>query len=351
MRTFADLCSCGGGATIGAMQAGLMPVWGIEYDASIAACYTANIAAHMVVADICDVVYGTLVTPHWLHASTPCTTASNANAGTTETDEDRRLADAVCRAIQVHLPARFSLENVAAYAAYESFDKIKATLTACGYQVAHWLLNAADYGVPQTRKRIILVASLDHLPRKPPPTHHKPRRGQLSMLTPWRGWYSAIEDLADSLPATTPAKWQLDRLPTHLRHTIMVHPTDQRTMPVIRGDQPSFTVMAGAGANTWGPRAFIVNGMPNDRGKSVTTLTDDQPVCTVTAQSGARQARSACLLGGEYGRWVKITPKANARFQTFPDWYRLPRNNSLACRIIGNAVPPLLMQAVIAANL
>jgi DNA (cytosine-5)-methyltransferase 1 len=45
-----------------------------------------------------------------------------------------------------------------------------------------------------------------------------------------------------------------------------------------------------------------------------------------------------------------MTPRALARFQSFPDWYELPERASLACRIIGNAVPPLLMQRVMEAQ-
>jgi site-specific DNA-cytosine methylase len=39
-----------------------------------------------------------------------------------------------------------------------------------------------------------------------------------------------------------------------------------------------------------------------------------------------------------------------ARFQSFPDWYELPERNALACKIIGNAVPPLLMRRVMEAQ-
>ena len=46
------------------------------------------------------------------------------------------------------------------------------------------------------------------------------------------------------------------------------------------------------------------------------------------------------------GRVIKMTPRALARFQSFPDWYELPESNTLAARIIGNAVPPLFMQRV-----
>jgi site-specific DNA-cytosine methylase len=43
-------------------------------------------------------------------------------------------------------------------------------------------------------------------------------------------------------------------------------------------------------------------------------------------------------------RVVQMTPRCLARFQAFPDWYELPESKSLACRIIGNAVPPLAMR-------
>jgi DNA (cytosine-5)-methyltransferase 1 len=41
-----------------------------------------------------------------------------------------------------------------------------------------------------------------------------------------------------------------------------------------------------------------------------------------------------------------MTPRALARFQSFPDWYELPENARLAAKGIGNACPPLLMQRI-----
>jgi len=64
----------------------------------------------------------------------------------------------------------------------------------------------------------------------------------------------------------------------------------------------------------------------------------DEPCLTVRKPTGGNN------LKGVTRRVVQMTPRALARFQTFPDWYELPDSKSLACRIIGNAVPPLLMQ-------
>jgi site-specific DNA-cytosine methylase len=41
-----------------------------------------------------------------------------------------------------------------------------------------------------------------------------------------------------------------------------------------------------------------------------------------------------------------MSPRAVARFQSFPDSYQLPVKKSLAGKIIGNAAPPLLMQRI-----
>jgi len=46
------------------------------------------------------------------------------------------------------------------------------------------------------------------------------------------------------------------------------------------------------------------------------------------------------------GRIVKITPRGLARFQSVPDWYQLPENESLACKIIGNGLPPLMYEVI-----
>ena len=47
------------------------------------------------------------------------------------------------------------------------------------------------------------------------------------------------------------------------------------------------------------------------------------------------------------GRVVKMTPRALARFQSLPDSYALPEKASLACTIIGNMVPSLMMERIV----
>jgi DNA (cytosine-5)-methyltransferase 1 len=57
MPTFASLFSGGGGADIGALQAGYTPLWAVEYDATIAEWYTRNLPdTQMIVAPVQDLV-------------------------------------------------------------------------------------------------------------------------------------------------------------------------------------------------------------------------------------------------------------------------------------------------------
>jgi DNA-cytosine methyltransferase len=455
-HTFADLLSGGGGASLGAMAAGLRPVWAVEKDHAIADSYERNIGKHDIRAKVQDVDYTKLERVWWLHASPICTNASQAKTDAKETADDLEVADACCRAIRESFPVNISLENVYPYRHFQSFKNICKTLEECGYNFKYWNLNAADYGVPQTRKRLILLASRERKVTKPTPTHIDPAKmtGQGDLFSgqrlPWIGWYEAIEDLIPTLPDSQFAEWQLKRLPEEMR-CLRVDSAgfddEQGKLPVIReADQPAATILSNyksrklraflvtdqhshngesvgvpnadaptmtvdtrpsakvkafivSNAKTeWGDgipdavspahcvtgetkgraKAFIIDGKQNNSGESVTLPQGDAPIFAVVAQHGQRQAVRAFVIDGQnardgrltfspevslctpsrinqklsgaklsQGRVVAMTPQALARFQSIPDSYELPEKTSLACRIIGNAVAPLLMEKII----
>jgi site-specific DNA-cytosine methylase len=104
------------------------------------------------------------------------------------------------------------------------------------------------------------------------------------------------------------------------------------------GDTPATTVRGGGSP----PRAFLANGTTNNRGEDMTTADADEPCFTVGASSTKRPVRAWL----SQGRVVMLDIRCLARFQTFPDWYRLPERRLLASAIIGNAVPCLLSQRI-----
>jgi DNA (cytosine-5)-methyltransferase 1 len=166
-------------------------------------------------------------------------------------------------------------------------------------------VNMADFGVPQTRRRLILRAVKDSFVPPLPPVQK------------WRGWYEAIADLIPTLPESQFAAWQITRMPSLAQTSLVDGRNTIRPCTVRSFDKPAPCV-----TTTWLhrpcviPRAFIV----------------DHP--------GASSSSYAKELA--HGSVVAMTPRALARFQSFPDTYQLPEARTLASRVIGNAVPPLM---------
>jgi site-specific DNA-cytosine methylase len=67
-----------------------------------------------------------------------------------------------------------------------------------------------------------------------------------------------------------------------------------------------------------------------------------EPSACVVATVHAKAAKPRAWL--ESGRVVSMTPRALARFQSFTDDFILPGRAALACKGIGNALPPLLAE-------
>ena len=363
MKTFATMFSGFGGADVGLMAAGLRPLWGVEYDADIAGVYRNNIGDHVIIDDVRNVDYSLLPHVDWLHASPSCVRASVANVDATESAEDTEAAQAVVRALLAHKPQVFTLENVWGYRNFSAFRLILDTIGDMGYFCDLEHVNSADFGVPQTRRRLILRAV--HGALLPP----------LPMPVRWVGWHEAIADLIPTLPDSKLAQWQLARLPqeltTMLVNTREMHGNEGAPYTTVEADKPTYTLSATSTPSRH--KAFLVDGKLGSESTNMTTRNDAEPCFTVTTSHNQRDMRavlvnesstfemraadapSAAQVASERNlrqkailphRVVAMTPRCLARFQSFPDSYELPDKRSLAAKGIGNAVPPLLMQRI-----
>ena len=292
MKTFASMFTGGGGADVGASLAGLEHLWGIEWSADI--CGVAWLNGYPTInADVRDVDYRDLTRPDWLHASPPCINASVANKNAGESDLDMELAQAVCRAIVALKPDYFSLENVRGYTTFKAYQAIKECLLANGYKYIDGILNAADYGTPQTRIRLFLVASRVAAPKLPLPTHYDARSGAMNMLlTPWIGWHEAIKDLLDDLPDAHFAPWQLKRLPAELRTSLVDTTNSARDATIREPNEPSYTIKASHMRRpSTQPMAVLVGGGNTNSQATHSPMRDcDTPAYTVTGSSDRDRA-------------------------------------------------------------
>jgi DNA-cytosine methyltransferase len=308
MKTFASLFSGGGGADIGAIDAGLKPIWGVEYIPKIAEWYGVNIGHPAIVESVLTVNFAELESPFWLHASPPCVTASVANAKAGESLMDAALAAAVCEAIDALLPEWFSLENVGGYRSYASYAAIKDTLADNGYRMVEGVLNSADYGVPQTRRRLFLVASRTAAPVLPRPTHSDKEAAQMQLsmfdasLLPWVGWYEAIADLLPGCPDSKLAEWQLKRLPESLTRSLQVA-SDNASNAVTRHEAaPAFTVVANFNEKGTVPRALLLSA---ENGSSAVRRDAGSPSMAIRAGIAEHNSEPRALLMPHNGQYAE----------------------------------------------
>jgi DNA-cytosine methyltransferase len=203
-------------ADIGAIAAGYKPIWGIEIDPAIAEIASLNLGHQVICKSILDVDPSTLERPDILWASPVCVNFSVAKTDAQELEMDRATASQTANFIAVLRPKVFILENVRGYKRSESLQVIKNTLAELGYGVDEQVVNAAEFGVPQTRHRLILRAVLNGTPPALPPKLQKDQ---------WIGWYEAIADLIPELPEAKLAQWQTSRLPANLVELLVEHQT------------------------------------------------------------------------------------------------------------------------------
>ena len=216
-----DLFAGPGGWDEGLAWLGRRDVVGVEWDAS--ACATAEAAGHARIhADVSKLDPVALVaastrppwTPHveGLIASPPCQAWSAAGKRLGELDRVNchTLADRMAsgddttdwcdwhdaRSPLIAQPVRWvrdltpdwiALEEVPAVADY--WRHLATIFTGWGYRVWTGVVNAADYGVPQTRKRAILLAHRSRRVARPHPTHS---RTPSLFEAPWATMFEAL---------------------------------------------------------------------------------------------------------------------------------------------------------------
>ena len=355
MLTVATLFSGGGGFDVGAVAAGLTPVFAIDNCPKASAAYRVNFGNHIVVGDICVQDFAEVTADH-LHASPVCKNFSTAKTGAAESEFDLGCAAAVCRAIEQIKPKTFSLENVRGYKNSDSFLMIVTTLKSLGYNPAFRVLNSADYGVPQARKRLILLGKLGDRPRFPETTHQKPTVQQGLFPKPeWVSWYDAIADLIPTLKETRLAPWQQLRVDRErllsCGEIVLVDGAKCgfRDMSCLECDKPCFTILANSFTGfSQSPKVCLIEKVGARSDRPLREILNDRPVPTLKAL-------------GQDGHWeqwiisngIKILQtdmRCLARWQSFPGWYELPTARPVACSIIGNSVPPLLAQRILEVN-
>lgn len=171
--TAVDIFSGAGGLSIGAQMAGITPVMAVEFDQHAAATYKRNhpeIAENVLPKDIRTVnpLEHTAKNPFILFGGPPCQGFSTANTKTRNLDNPNNwMFKEYLRFVQDLEPEWFLFENVAGFKSFNGGTFAKEVEEALqnpigdpaklAYETSSVLLDAADFGVPQKRKRFFIV--------------------------------------------------------------------------------------------------------------------------------------------------------------------------------------------------
>ena len=298
------------------------PDWNlIEGDIHTAASSEILAEAHLQPEE-CDVLIG----------GPPCQPFSKSSYWVS--GDSRRLADPRAETLSAYLrvvrdtrPRAFLLENVYGLIYKGKDEGLRHVLDGIArinrefgtsYRVSWKLLNAAHFGVPQSRERVFLIGSRDGRTFEfPAPTHGSPiEQGQNDGPEPYRTAWDAIGDLPmapneSSLEAG--GKWGA-LLPT-----------------IPEGKNYLWHTNRGGGLRLFGWRtrywSFLLK------------LAKNQPAWTIQAQPGSS-------IGPFHWNNRKLTTHEMCRLQTFPDGLVFDCGRTNVQKLLGNAVPSLLAQVL-----
>lgn len=240
-------------------------------------------------------------------------------------DPRRQLWRQFMRAVGEIQPKAFIMENVPPLLKSQEYVEIVKLAHALGYEVVGDILNAADYGVPQIRKRAIIIGLKGAMPTFPEKTHVDPQKRDLfnNALPSWKTVRDAIGDLP-KIPDGN--NWHIGRNPTPKSLERYRH------IP--------------AGGNRWDLPDYL---MPECWKRKVSGGTDlfgrlwwDRP--SVTIRTEFYKPEKGRYLHPEEDR--PITHREAARLQGFPDDFVFFGTRIQVGMQIGNAVPPPLAEAI-----
>lgn len=175
--TAVDLFSGCGGLTTGLKIAGFKVLAAVEADQTVAEIYRKNHRSTLMFQrDITELTPTVLMQAvellpgklDLLAGCPPCQGFSSLrtrNGASRNNDRRNALVHQIVRFAKILKPKAIMLENVPRLLTHSSFKEVQSALRKLGYRVESRIENASDFGVPQRRKRLIMLATRNFSPR------------------------------------------------------------------------------------------------------------------------------------------------------------------------------------------
>jgi DNA (cytosine-5)-methyltransferase 1 len=339
MYTVIDLFAGCGGLSAGLRRSErFRPVAAVEHDLRAAATYAMNFGPeHVFAGDIADWLRGPVPRADVVVGGPPCQGFS-ALGKKDPNDPRNDLWQKYVEALVQAKPRAFVLENVPQFLASNEHMSLKAETDPGGrladYELESHLVNSADYGTGQARKRVVVLGRLKGTPELGRPRPVNPSRTLKDVLSGVNPKVTTI-DLPESsvsvLGTTVPGPYK----------TVDLHFTRQ---PTPRSLQRYAYIKPGENRHAI-PDHLSTPGWRRHKtgsGDVMGRLVWDKPSVTIRTE----------FFKPEKGRYLHpdeqrpITHYEAARLQGFEDDFEWCGNKSEIARQIGNAVPVLLAEAI-----
>ena len=285
----------------------------------------------------------------------PCQAFSVYNHQRGMHDERSGLFREYLRIVDGLRPRFILMENVTGITSIENgraVDEIRAGLGALGYHVETRILKSERYGIPQERRRIFFLGARDHSTLTwPAPTHGVPDEmfGARSGMQPYVTVSDTLSDLpelrngegAEAMDYTADAKSEYQHLLRQGSFHVFNHVAPQ--LAPINQERMRHIPQGGSWRDL--PERLLPAGMRrarrSDHTKRYGRMDPAGLSCTVLTKCDPH-----------WGAYIHptqdraITVREAARLQSFPDRFRFVGSRGEQYRQVGNAVPPLLAQAM-----
>lgn len=293
-----DLFAGAGGFSTGAAMAGANVLWAANHWPTAVQWHAVNHPSTVhACQDLQQADFRDAPAHDVLLASPACQGHSRARgAEKPHHDALRSTAWAVVTCAEVHRPSAVVVENVPEFASWALYPAWCAAMHALGYALQPMILDAADHGVPQNRKRLFVVATRSKHP--------------VELTLPKREHAAAASVIDFGV-----GQWSVIERP---------------------GRSPRTLARIAAGRRVYGDR-FLAPYYGSGSGESGRSI--HRPIGTLTTK-----ARWAVIDGD---RMRMVMAKEGRALQGFPDGYQLPANEATAWTLIGNAVAPAVAADVI----
>lgn len=322
---------CGiGGLTYGIEKAGFNVIAGIDFDSTCKNTYEKNTHSEFIESDIRK-ISSEFIEKKWdgadvkiLMGCAPCQPFSNhqKDKKNRKNHKDWNLLYEFSRLINETFPDVVSMENVPSLQHEEVFNEFVDNLKNNNYYVTYRIINAADYGVPQRRRRLLLLAS---------------KIGDIDFISPTHvNQVVTVEDVIKKLP-TISAGEQAESDPLHRAANLK-----DINLKRIRFSTPGGTW------KDW-PEDLILECHKKESGSSYKAVYGrmewNKVAPTITTQFYSYGT-------GRFGHPDQdraITLREGALLQSFPSTYNFIFDDTSfvsIARHIGNAVPPRLGEVI-----